>query len=38
MAEKKNDMLSLKIFNPDSSLGELNLAGISADNTQLKSE
>ena len=33
-----NDMLSLKIFNPDSSLGELNLAGISADNTQLKSE
>jgi hypothetical protein len=38
MAEKQNDMLSLKIFNPDASMSELNLAGISADNTSLKSE
>ena len=38
MAEKQNDMLSLKIFNPDATLSQLNLAGISADNTQLKSE
>ena len=38
MAEKQNDLLSLKIFNPDATLSQLNLAGISADNTQLKSE
>ena len=38
MAEKQNDMLSLKIFNPDATLSQLNLAGISADNTQLKPE